>query len=139
MSSDSTQTQMESNAFCVKIVICSFPRKRTLLFSRKRNGQFSVTYLGKHLGSFDTISHSDCLRSGYHDNASNRYLLGDTKLGITRAWGRKRPIRTRYLGHVTGYQPIRQQYFQIWLVPNPGACQPQGHQAGPISHHGVIF
>eukprot|EP00116_Pleurobrachia_bachei_P015530 sb/3475792/ len=23
----------------------------------------------------------------------------------------KQPIRTRYLGHVTGYQPIRDQYF----------------------------
>ena len=22
------------------------------------------------------------------------------------------PIRTRYLGHVTGYQPIRDEYFQ---------------------------
>eukprot|EP00116_Pleurobrachia_bachei_P012317 sb/3472579/ len=25
----------------------------------------------------------------------------------------KKPIRTRYLGHVTGYQPIRDQYFLI--------------------------
>eukprot|EP00116_Pleurobrachia_bachei_P008615 sb/3468877/ len=25
-----------------------------------------------------------------------------------------KPIRTRYLGHVTGYQPIRDQYFLIW-------------------------
>ena len=28
----------------------------------------------------------------------------------------KQPIRTRYLGHVTGYQPIRGQYFLIWSV-----------------------
>ena len=28
----------------------------------------------------------------------------------------KQPIRTRYLGHVTGYQPIRDQYF---LMPTP--------------------
>eukprot|EP00116_Pleurobrachia_bachei_P000807 sb/3461069/ len=26
----------------------------------------------------------------------------------------KQPIRTRYLGHVAGYQPIRDQYFPIW-------------------------
>eukprot|EP00116_Pleurobrachia_bachei_P013431 sb/3473693/ len=26
----------------------------------------------------------------------------------------KQPIITRYLGHVTGYQPIRNQYFLIW-------------------------
>ena len=30
---------------------------------------------------------------------------------------RKQPIRTRYLGHVTGYQPIRDQYFLIRSVP----------------------
>ena len=27
------------------------------------------------------------------------------------------PIRTRYLGHVTGDQPIRDQYFLILSVP----------------------
>eukprot|EP00116_Pleurobrachia_bachei_P012840 sb/3473102/ len=30
----------------------------------------------------------------------------------------KQPIRTRYLGHVTGYQPIRDQYFLIRSVPD---------------------
>eukprot|EP00116_Pleurobrachia_bachei_P005074 sb/3465336/ len=29
----------------------------------------------------------------------------------------KQPIRTRYLGHVTGYRPIRNQYFLIRSVP----------------------
>eukprot|EP00116_Pleurobrachia_bachei_P012958 sb/3473220/ len=37
-------------------------------------------------------------------------------------WHRNRPkqqpIRTRYLGHVTGYQPIRDQYFSIRSVPD---------------------
>eukprot|EP00116_Pleurobrachia_bachei_P015641 sb/3475903/ len=28
----------------------------------------------------------------------------------------KQPIRTRYLGHMTGYQPIRDQYFLIRSV-----------------------
>eukprot|EP00116_Pleurobrachia_bachei_P011377 sb/3471639/ len=32
------------------------------------------------------------------------------------------PIRTRYLGHVTGYQPIRGQYFLIRSVPVPRSC-----------------
>eukprot|EP00116_Pleurobrachia_bachei_P010051 sb/3470313/ len=31
----------------------------------------------------------------------------------------QQPIRTRYLGHVTGYQPIRDQYFLIRSVPAP--------------------
>eukprot|EP00116_Pleurobrachia_bachei_P018838 sb/3479100/ len=30
----------------------------------------------------------------------------------------KQPIRTRYLGHVTVYQPIRDQYFLIRSVPS---------------------
>ena len=29
----------------------------------------------------------------------------------------KQPIRARYLDHVTGYQPIRDQYFLIRSVP----------------------
>eukprot|EP00116_Pleurobrachia_bachei_P019042 sb/3479304/ len=29
----------------------------------------------------------------------------------------KQPIRTRYLGHVTGHQPIRDQYLMIRSVP----------------------
>ena len=29
----------------------------------------------------------------------------------------KQPIRTHYLGHVTGYQPIRDQYLLIRSVP----------------------
>eukprot|EP00116_Pleurobrachia_bachei_P001753 sb/3462015/ len=28
----------------------------------------------------------------------------------------KQPIRTRYLGHVTSYQPIRDQYFMIYML-----------------------
>ena len=28
----------------------------------------------------------------------------------------KQPMRSRYLGHVTGYQPIMDQYFLIWMV-----------------------
>ena len=30
----------------------------------------------------------------------------------------KQPIRTRYLGHVTGNQPIRDQYFMVRSVPD---------------------
>ena len=37
----------------------------------------------------------------------------------------KQPIRTRYLGHVTGYQPIREQYFHILSVPKLGYNIPQ--------------
>eukprot|EP00116_Pleurobrachia_bachei_P015671 sb/3475933/ len=30
----------------------------------------------------------------------------------------KQPIRTRYLGHVTGYQPMRDQYFLLIIQLN---------------------
>ena len=33
--------------------------------------------------------------------------------GVPTADVSKQPIRTRYLGHVTGYQPIRDQYLLI--------------------------
>eukprot|EP00116_Pleurobrachia_bachei_P000586 sb/3460848/ len=35
----------------------------------------------------------------------------------------KQPIETRYLGQVTGYQPIRDQYFLIWSVPGQGVSE----------------
>eukprot|EP00116_Pleurobrachia_bachei_P008988 sb/3469250/ len=41
----------------------------------------------------------------------------------------KHPIRTRYLGHVTGCQPIRDQYFLIRSVP----------LANPLPGHFLLF
>ena len=35
---------------------------------------------------------------------------------MTRS-GTDQPIKTRYLGHTTGYQPIRERHFLIWSVP----------------------
>eukprot|EP00116_Pleurobrachia_bachei_P017506 sb/3477768/ len=51
--------------------------------------------------------------------------------GIYLALGRNRPIRTRYLCHVTGYQPIRDQYFPIRSVPD--IWPPQNDQLTPCS------
>eukprot|EP00116_Pleurobrachia_bachei_P003273 sb/3463535/ len=42
---------------------------------------------------------------------------------------RKHPIRTRHLSHVTGYQPIRDQYILIWSIwarHTPLFTHPQG-------------
>eukprot|EP00116_Pleurobrachia_bachei_P017033 sb/3477295/ len=38
-------------------------------------------------------------------------------LSIPETDTRKQPIRTRYLGHLTGYQPIRDQFPLIRPVP----------------------
>ena len=51
----------------------------------------------------------------------------------------KQPIRTRYLGHVTVYQPIRDQYFLIRSVPDPNpviGCEerPDIIKLGRLSH-----
>eukprot|EP00116_Pleurobrachia_bachei_P016766 sb/3477028/ len=44
----------------------------------------------------------------------------------------KQPITTRYLGHVTGYQPIRGQYFLNQSVPDYPQCQPTPTNARPL-------
>ena len=52
----------------------------------------------------------------------------------------KQPIRTRYLGYVTGYRPIRDQYFLIWQIavihiPLPPHIQVVTQFVGPGRHH----
>eukprot|EP00116_Pleurobrachia_bachei_P001262 sb/3461524/ len=49
----------------------------------------------------------ETVRDSVISNSSTSSIIGTSK----------QPIRTRYLGHVTGYQPIRDQYFLIRSVP----------------------
>eukprot|EP00116_Pleurobrachia_bachei_P001757 sb/3462019/ len=49
------------------------------------------------------------LGSGMDSNSLSKVSLSE----ISSNRPSKQPIRTRYLGHVTGYQPIRAQYFII--------------------------
>eukprot|EP00116_Pleurobrachia_bachei_P015444 sb/3475706/ len=44
----------------------------------------------------------------------------------------KQPIRTRYLGDVTGYQPIRDQYFLIRPVPDYHSYAPNYSQGNNL-------
>eukprot|EP00116_Pleurobrachia_bachei_P014175 sb/3474437/ len=44
----------------------------------------------------------------------------------------KQPISARYLGHVTGYQPIRDQYF-LNVLPQCSITLPQRYLRGNIS------
>ena len=48
---------------------------------------------------------------GYNSNISQGVYHKPTESS-------KQPIRARYLGHVTGYQPIRDQYFLVRSVPS---------------------
>ena len=41
------------------------------------------------------------------------YIICQQETGFS-----KQPIRTRYLGHVTGFQPIRDQHLLVRSVPN---------------------
>eukprot|EP00116_Pleurobrachia_bachei_P016707 sb/3476969/ len=54
----------------------------------------------------------------------------------------KQPIRTRCLGHVTGYKPIRDQYFLIRSVPalcsNKIKCFYVGQLAVFITKYGFV-
>eukprot|EP00116_Pleurobrachia_bachei_P000288 sb/3460550/ len=51
------------------------------------------------------------------DRALQRLLELHPELGKYCNRNSKQPIRTRYLGHVSGYQPISHQYFLIRSVP----------------------
>ena len=50
----------------------------------------------------------------YH-HSRKRVISSTLNQGTTEL--NKQPIRTRYLGHVISYQPIRDQYFLIRSVP----------------------
>ena len=50
--------------------------------------------------------------SEYKQQILDLYLQDQETIGFS-----KQPIRTRYLGHVTGYQPIREQYFLVVVYP----------------------
>eukprot|EP00116_Pleurobrachia_bachei_P009491 sb/3469753/ len=54
---------------------------------------------------------SMCDRYSFLYKILDSYFIEPTQMS-------KQPIRTRYLGHVTGYQPIRVQYFLIRSVPD---------------------
>ena len=45
----------------------------------------------------------------------------------------KQPIRTRYLGHVTGYQPIREQYSYL-VGGHEGTGLSDGHEVVSGDH-----
>eukprot|EP00116_Pleurobrachia_bachei_P015310 sb/3475572/ len=64
-------------------------------------------------------------------------------IGLTRDRPSKRPIRARYLGHVTGYQPIKDQHFFIRSLK---LMKLVGGKGGPLTpfaaagyHHKLSF
>ena len=59
----------------------------------------------KHISREDAIEEDETLDNTLTDHLDSRYI---------EIRNSKQPIRTRYLGHVTGYQPIRDQYFLIF-------------------------
>eukprot|EP00116_Pleurobrachia_bachei_P008641 sb/3468903/ len=70
-----------------------------------------------------SIPHTaECCTAGYYTNRSaphsSRLTAGRVGFCIEIVNRPNQPIRTRYLGHVTGYKPIRDQYFLIRSVPD---------------------
>eukprot|EP00116_Pleurobrachia_bachei_P010169 sb/3470431/ len=62
------------------------------------------------------LNHNNILIPGSEDNGDqgdeDKFILIDYEYTEPTETS-KQPIKTRYLGHVTGYQPIRDQYFLI--------------------------
>eukprot|EP00116_Pleurobrachia_bachei_P016905 sb/3477167/ len=56
-----------------------------------------------------------------HEHTNDPYIQFHTNIKYNSLQNIKQPIRTRYLGHITGYQPIRGQYLLIRSVPDPSA------------------
>eukprot|EP00116_Pleurobrachia_bachei_P014955 sb/3475217/ len=69
-----------------------------------------MTFIVKRSEKRDEIDNYRVESSGHEFSKENISLQEPTHTS-------KQPIRTRYLGHVTGYQPIRDQYFLIRSVP----------------------
>eukprot|EP00116_Pleurobrachia_bachei_P010209 sb/3470471/ len=71
-----------------------------------------------------TILQSSQYVKGFHgiedafDGDASTYAVIANEAGTDRNKTSKQPIRTRFLGHVTGNQPIRDQYFLIRSVPD---------------------
>eukprot|EP00116_Pleurobrachia_bachei_P010904 sb/3471166/ len=72
----------------------------------------------------DTIGREHHVKRGtnwMHEKGLQKYTFKTKKITLSPlkcfqfslSHSRNRPIRTRYLGHVTSYQPIRDQYFLI--------------------------
>eukprot|EP00116_Pleurobrachia_bachei_P007337 sb/3467599/ len=83
-----------------------------------------------------TLSHRSGAIIGSRDKPLAELQIKEKTIWVTSAIPTdtsKQPIRTRYLGHVTGYQPIRDQYFlirsekTIWVtsaIPTDTSKQP---------------
>eukprot|EP00116_Pleurobrachia_bachei_P009460 sb/3469722/ len=84
-------------------------------FSIECNGVMLVTYTFDSCKITNSNWKGDTIGkiafSPTHDTASNFYREYEPAPHEPTDTS-KQPIRTRYLGHVTGYQPIRDQYFQ---------------------------
>eukprot|EP00116_Pleurobrachia_bachei_P017881 sb/3478143/ len=77
------------------------------------------SYLAEHEGR-DVSKEFTCVTQTYH---VTRITRGGHVIQQEPTETSKQPIRTRYLGHVTAYQPIRDQYFLIRSVPDNGHAQ----------------
>eukprot|EP00116_Pleurobrachia_bachei_P012805 sb/3473067/ len=59
-----------------------------------------------------------------HQNKKGIYIR-EKRISREPTESSKQPIKTRYLGHMTGYQAIREQYFLIRSVPDNNLPRPR--------------
>ena len=115
-----------------EVMICFWSSKITSLLFRCDSPNLSVM-VTMSLCSLSFISR--LVWSSCETPSENKYICRNTNFNNFDTWwylsstaenhsteqrpteSSKQPIRNRYLGHVTGYKPIRDQYFQIRSVP----------------------
>eukprot|EP00116_Pleurobrachia_bachei_P011531 sb/3471793/ len=94
-----------------KIFLVKLLRMFNVNLSEEGAGAESVSY-----SDYISLRISSPLKVSLQRTRINKSRFGNKPIGTDRT-ASKQPIRTRYLGHVTGYQPIRYQYFLIRSVP----------------------
>eukprot|EP00116_Pleurobrachia_bachei_P006525 sb/3466787/ len=96
------------------------PLKKTILFGTERAPVRGTNKINPPTKQDVIPAASMFLPKGIHGRKVTIQPGGDIKNCPILV--RNRPIRTRYLGHVTGYEPIRDQYFLIRTI----------HELGPV-------
>eukprot|EP00116_Pleurobrachia_bachei_P016810 sb/3477072/ len=93
-----------------------------LLQALNDDASFGQEFIRNYIDHHEECSSCDDETGGERGAGLSMAMVISTILGCVMTYEptetSKQPIRTCYLDHVTGYQPIRDQYFLIQSVPS---------------------